>query len=155
MRAFRFSLQRVLDVRGLIEEQRRQAVFRAQAEVTACAQELEAIKAARRTAAAQGRPDGDSVDPGLQALGWQHRAVLYQRATALQAELARRQAALEEARSHLVAAVKERRVLERLKERRRLAHAREAARREQVLSDDLASQRAARTGRRDDGRQRG
>lgn len=143
MTAFRFSLQRVLDVKRIREEQRRQAVAQAQAAAEACAQELEEANEALLEAVAGGV--GAAFDPALLSLGWQHRTVLHARAVQLQEELAERHRVLAQVRSDLAAAVKERQALERLRERRRAAHEQDEARREQASLDDLAGARAVRT----------
>ncbi len=147
MRAFRFSLQRVLDVKRIVEEQRRHAVLQAQADVDACAHLLEQTEAARRAAAAGTGTGRGAVDPDMLSLGWQHRAALYGRRLALEAELAEKTRVLDRARVVLLGAVKERRALERVAEKRRAAHELAMARLDQVVLDDLAGTRAARARR--------
>ena len=142
MRAFRFSLQRVLDVKRIREEQRRQAVAQAQAEAEACAQQLEEANEALLEAVAGGV--GGAFDPVLRSLGWHHRTVLHDRAVQLQEQLAERNRVLAQVRSDLVVAVKERKALERLRERRRAVYEQEEARRAQASLDDLAGARALR-----------
>lgn len=142
MAAFRFSLQRVLDIKRIREEQRRHELAVARAEAAACARRLEESQTALRAAIVA---DTDSrVDPGLRSLSWHHRSVLQARTTELRTELARRRQAVQEASRDLRVAAQEVQVLERLKERRREACQREEARREQRALDDLAGARAAR-----------
>ncbi|HEY8497541.1 MAG TPA: hypothetical protein VIK98_11000 [Limnochordales bacterium] len=155
MRRFRFSLQRVLDVKRIVEEQRRLAVAQAQVAVAACARLLHQAEAERQSAMAADFTAGEVLDPAVQTVAWNHRTVLYDRTVNLQAELADRQRVLDQARAVLLNAVKERRALERVAEKRRAAHELAMARLEQKLLDDLAGTRAARGQVQADGQQRG
>jgi len=155
MRRFRLSLQRVLDVKRIVEEQRRLAVAQAQAAVAACARLLHQAEAERQSAMAANFAAGEALDPAVRTVAWNHRTVLYDRTVNLQAELAERQRVLDQARAVLLNAVKERRALERVAEKRRAAHELAMARLEQKVLDDLAGTRAARGQIQADGQQRG
>ncbi|OUM99494.1 MAG: flagellar export protein FliJ [Firmicutes bacterium ZCTH02-B6] len=155
MRPFHFSLQRVLDVKRIVEEQRRLAVSHAQAEVAVCAKHLQQTQAARQSAVADAAAHGETVDPAIRAMAWNQRTVLYDRTLSLQAELAERQRSLDQARGVLMNAMKERRALELVAEKRRAAHELAMARLEQKILDDLAGTRAARVQPQPGGPKRG
>ncbi|MBO8141917.1 MAG: flagellar export protein FliJ [Firmicutes bacterium] len=144
MRRWRFELQRVLDVRRIREEERRQQLARAQAEWTVVARRLDGVRAERHKAV-EAAVSG-AFDVSWRIVGWSQRARLFSRMRALEDELAERERDRDEVREQLVQAARERQVLERLAERRRAAFLLEEGRREQALLDDMV---AARLGRRE------
>lgn len=157
MRAFRFSLQRVLDVKLLLEEQQKQALAAARVETAAVEGRLDEARreralAVRQDGAAVARADGASrghrpefdsvpIDPWLRELGWRRREMLFQRVQLLTVELSERRRREEEARAKLVERLRDRRVLERLADKQRQEHFRDEARREQAVLDEAAMQR--------------
>ncbi len=142
MKKFRFSLQRVLDVKVLLEEQQQQALAAAWAVSESLASQLEETRSLRAAAV---REDGAAAaEPWLRELSWRRRERLLGRERQLADELseARRQEDAE--RELLVARHKERRVLERLAEKQRLEYDAELARKEQAVLDEAASVRRQR-----------
>src|SRR5690606_22644420 len=88
MRRFRFSLQRVLDGKRIVEEPRRLALAQARAAVAAWARLLHQAEAERQSAMAANFAAGEALDPAVRTVAWNHRTVLYDRTVNLQAELA-------------------------------------------------------------------
>lgn len=142
MKAFRFSLQRVLDVKTLLEDQQQQALAAARAETEAVAAMLDEARATRTAAM---REDAEGlVHPWLRDMAWRRRERLLGRVRQLSAELVEARQREEAERKLLVQRHKERRVLERLSEKQRLQFDLEQARREQAMLDEAAATRRKR-----------
>lgn len=143
MKAFRFSLQRVLDVKTLLEEQQQQTLAAARAEKEATAARLEAARTSRAAAV---KEDGAHahVHPWLRDMAWRRRERLLGRVRQLGAELDEARRREEAERELLVQRHKERRVLERLAEKQRMQHDLEQVRREQAILDEAAANRRRR-----------
>jgi flagellar FliJ protein len=138
VRPFRFRLDRLLALREKIEEERRAAFAKAQDAVRRALGELERTRAARELSAR----DLEDVDaPGAE--GRRHDLIVYTefldaRLRMLRDDVAARRKEEEEARAALLAAARDRKVLGRLRERRRIEHRRAVGRAEQRESDDWA-----------------
>ncbi len=140
MKAFRFSLQRVLDVKVLLEEQQQQTLAAARARTAAVSSQLED---ARNRRAAAVREDGahQDIDPWLRDLGWRRRTRLLRHVAQLASELEEAKRLEDEEREVLIVRHKERRVLERLAEKQRQVYEVERGRREQAVLDEAAARR--------------
>lgn len=143
MKSFRFSLQRVLDVRVLQEERQQRALAAARAKADAVDAELEEARS-RRAAAVKEDGSRPGVDPWLLELAWRRRTRLSGQVRKLADELSEARRIEDEERQALIVRHKERRVLERLAEKQRREHERERLRREQALLDEAAAQRRRR-----------
>ena len=137
MKPFRFRLDRLLALREKIEEERRSAFAKAQDAVRRALGDLERTRATRELSAR----DLEDVDaPG--AAGRRHELIVYTefldaRLRMLRDEVAALRKGEDAARVALLSAVRDRKILGRLRERRRLEHRRAAGRAEQRESDDL------------------
>lgn len=154
MPAFRFTLERVLDLRLDEEESKRRAL----AAIEARRRALEDSLRSRQAEIAAGRDEWRAglVGPvDAEALRHNARAALglVRRAQRAVLELAALEKALGRARTELVEAARARRALEILRERRLAAHLAEERRREQSALDEIGARiegavglRADRTG---------
>ncbi len=138
MRRFRFPLERLLERRERIEEERRAAFAEAQDAVRRHLAEIMKTRATRDVS----RERLEAVE-APQAARDRRGLVLYAdfleaRLHALHAELADRRRDEVAARAALLAATRDRKILARLRERRRLEHRRGARRAEQAASDEMA-----------------
>lgn len=140
MKKFRFSLQRVLDVKVLLEEQQRLALAGARAATEAAQTQLERVRVQRAAAV---REDGSDqfAEPWLRELSWRWRERLLARERQLAEELAQARRREEAERALLAARHKERLVLEKLAEKRRREYAVQLARWEQAVLDEAAAGR--------------
>lgn len=136
MRKFVFALEALLGVRARAEEQRRQTMLARQREVNAARAELKRLDAEYRAHADVLRGRHRSLDAGDLRLHYAHVEYLDRQITAQMRAVADRAAAFERARTELLVASKERKVVEKLKERRRDAHVAEELRVEQKDMDD-------------------
>ncbi|MFO7265224.1 MAG: hypothetical protein C0P62_003385 [Bacillota bacterium] len=143
MKKFRFSLQRVLDVKVLLEEQQQVALAEARA---AAEQAAAALARAREERAAAVAEDGAEqyAAPWLRDLAWRRRERLLARERRLAAELAEAREREEEERERLLARHKERLVLEKLADKRRAEYMVQLARWEQAVLDEAALTRRQR-----------
>ena len=138
--SFKFRLERVRSLRERTEERAREDLAR---ELThrlrgeAMLQEATMIAASARDAGlgATMRPGASGADL-LAAQAWIERSERNRREAAL--ELDRRDAEVSARRESLVAAARDREVLEQLKRRRRADHDREVARLDQINLDEVA-----------------
>jgi flagellar FliJ protein len=146
--SFRFRLERVRAVRERKEELAQQELARSisrlsstQEELRSAEAELEQARAEQRSAVSgQGTTDGRE----LQA----HQAFLEhieQRRTRRVSDLERREAEVADRNAELVTAAGEHEMLNRLKDRRKVEHEREAARLEGRVLDEMAGTRARRS----------
>lgn len=136
MRKFVFALEAVLGVRERAEEKRQQAMMTRQHELDAARSLLRWLDTEYRAHADVLRGRHRSLDASDLRLHYAHVEYLDRQITAQLRVVAERTAAFERARAELLAASKERKVVEKLKERRREAHAVEEMRLEQKDVDD-------------------
>ena len=143
-RKFVFTLQPVLEHRKRIEDQKQQThAVRKRAHQEAKA-ELDRLNDEFRSHARELREQHGSFDAEDLRLRYAHLQFLDRCIDAQIKVVAERQAALERARVDLVAASKNRKVVDKLKERRRTAHAVEELRIEQIELDDGNARREGR-----------
>jgi flagellar FliJ protein len=144
VRRFRFRLAQLLDLRERAEERRREELAAARDAVRATRGEIDATRLAQerahRALEAVDAPGAASRRRGLVL----YAEFLQARLAALEAELAARRRAEEQATAALLEAVRDRRVLVRLRDRRRVEHNRLESRAEQATLDDLAQRPARR-----------
>lgn len=145
MRKFVFALEAVLGVRERAEERRRQTLLARQRELEAARAEVKRLDAEYRAHADVLRGQHRNLDAGDLRLHYAHVEYLDRQITAQMRTVADRAAAFERARAELLTASKERKVVEKLKERRRDAHVAEELRAEQKDMDDGNARRYDRT----------
>lgn len=139
MRRFRFRLARLLDIRERVEEERRATLGAArEALARACAEHSRLER--ERTGVMVRLADVDR--PGASAA--RHDLLLYQKhleqcIVAAVGEIAARRREETEAIAALQSAVRDRKVLGQLRERRRQEHRKETDRLEQIESDESAA----------------
>jgi flagellar FliJ protein len=139
MKRFRFPLQRLLEHRERLEEERRAAFAEAQDAVRRILAEILRTRATRDAA----RDNLEAVDaPG--AADRRRGLVLYAdfldaRLGSLHTEVAARRRDEVAARAALLAATRDRKILERLRERRRAEHRRREGRAEQRATDEIGA----------------
>jgi flagellar FliJ protein len=138
MRRFRFPLERLLERRERIEEERRAAFAEAQDAVRRLLGEIMKTRAARDVSRERlevvDAPDAARDRRGLVL----YADFLEARLHALHDEVAARRRDEAAARAALLAATRDRKILARLRERRRLEHRRAAKRADQAATDEMA-----------------
>lgn len=145
MRPFKFSLQRVLDVRQVFEDRERQLLAAAVAETRRAADTLATAQRQLAAAVDADRTETSVVDPALRSIGWRRRAYLRRQVSESKAILAQATEQEREARARLVVRRRERRVMEMLAEKHRAEHNVQMRRAEQAVLDDLATMRHGKT----------
>ena len=144
---FAFNLQPVLDHRKRIEDERQQVVAIRRRAHEDAKRELERLNDEFRRYAAQLRDRHRALTAEELRLHYAHLQYL-DRAIGAQTRLvAERRAALDRARAELIAASKNRKVVDKLKERRRAAFVAEELRVEQIELDDGNARRHSRAAR--------
>ncbi len=138
--SFKFRLERVRSLRERAEERAREDLarqlthrLRGEAMLREATLAASSARAAGLDASTRGGASGAELRA---AQAWIERSEGARREAAL--ELDRRDAEVQARRAGLAAAAREREVIERLKRRRRAAHAREVARLDQVALDEVA-----------------
>jgi flagellar protein FliJ len=146
MKKFVFSLQPVLEHRQRIEDEKQQIVAQRRRAADEAEAELTRLNDEFRESTSRLR--GSHKDLGAEELRlhYAHLQFLDRTIVSQIQVVAERRVALERARTDLLHASKERKVVEKLKDRRKLAHAAEAARIEQNELDDGNARRHARAG---------
>lgn len=141
---FVFRLQPVLEHRQRIEDEKQQAVaIRRRAHVDA-KRELDRLNEEFRRFARELREGHRKLDVEELRMHYAHLQFLDRSIDAQIRIVAERQAALERARQDLISASKNRKVVAKLKERRRIAYVAEEFRIEQIELDDGNARRHAR-----------
>ena len=144
MKKFVFALQPVLEHRKRIEDEKKQAVaLRMQAHEEA-KRELERLDGEFRRVAHELRKRHGELEVEELRSRYAHLQFLDRTIDAQIHIVAERAAALERARRDLIAASKNRKVVDKLKERRRDAHVSEELRVEQIELDDGNARRHGR-----------
>lgn len=141
MRRFRFRFQRVLEVKGRMEEVRKAALGQAVGAFETERRELEHLRQLRGEQIRTPRPDGGQVvDLGMMRLLASYGARL-EREESQQGEQVRVVSALvDDKRQELLAATRERRVFEILRERAAAAHQHRVRRHERAQLDEVGAQ---------------
>jgi flagellar FliJ protein len=133
---FTFALQPVLEHRKRLEDQKQQAMAIRQRAWDEAKRELDRLNGDFRLHARELRERHREFDTEELRLRYAHLQFLDRTIDAQIRVLAERQAALERARRDLVAASKDRKVVDKLKERRKTAYVVEELRVEQIELDD-------------------
>ena len=135
--AFRFNLQKVLDYREQLEEEAKVQLAKAQAQVTEAEKRFEALKAAIKAAEEQAL--GKMMTPGERWLHDQYMKGLHAdiNEAALQLRMLRQLA--EEARKNLAARAIDRKLLDKLKEKKKFQHLKAEQKQEQNFNDEIAT----------------
>lgn len=145
MKPFRFRMERLLAHRERIEEERRAAFAKAQESVRRALADVERTRTARDLSL---RSLEVVEAPG--AASRRHDLILYTefleaRLRMLRDEVVTLRREEEKARGALLAAARDRKMLARLRERRRIEHRHQEGRAEQAALDDIAQRSAQRT----------
>lgn len=144
MKKFIFTLQPVLDQRQRVEEEKQQIVAQRRRSLDEAEAELQRLNADFRAHSERLRDAHRDLTADELRLHYAHLSFLDRTIVAQIQIVAERRVALDRARADLLAASKERKVVEKLKDRRREAHVAEAARLEQNALDDSNARRQAR-----------
>lgn len=139
MRKFRFRLQSLENIRGMELDALRQALASAQADLRRAEQELHDARAAldntyNEVAQMRLKQADSMLLLGLES----YAGVMRDQVLACAQQVARRKQELHEARQRLVAKHKEKKVLEKFRERQHLKHSLYFAREEQKEIDETA-----------------
>lgn len=137
MKPFRFTLQRVLDVKVLLEEQQQLALAAAERRLGAATEQLRKAEDERQAAVSRGNDADVGVDPLMRSLNWHGRLRLRARVRQQQEETEQRRSVRDEERNGLITRHQERRVLELLQQKQRNEHNREQLYAQQRFIDDL------------------
>lgn len=133
---FNFALQPVLDYRKRIEDQKQQTLAVRQRAWDEARRELDRLNDDFRSNSRELRDRHRGFDVEELRLRYAHLQFLDRTIDAQIKVLAERQVALDRARKDLIAASKNRKVVDKLKERRRSAYTAEELRVEQIELDD-------------------
>lgn len=133
---FNFALQPVLDYRKRIEDQKQQTLAVRQRAWDDARRELDRLNDQFRSNSRELRDRHREFDVEELRLRYAHLQFLDRTIDAQIKVLAERQVALDRARKDLIAASKNRKVVDKLKERRRSAYTAEELRVEQIELDD-------------------
>jgi flagellar FliJ protein len=145
MKRFVFALQPVLEQRERIEDEKQQTVAIRLRAVDEAEAELRRLNAVFRENADRLRDKHREIETEELRLTYAHLRFIDRSIVAQIQVLAERRLALDRARKDLQVASKERKAVEKLKERRKSAHETEAARVEQNELDDGNARRYGRT----------
>lgn len=139
MKRFKFTLQPVLEQRKRIEEQKQQVLAARQAELQAALGELAQLDAKYRRYATTLRDDHASLSSEELRAHYAHLEYLDRRIVMQHARITGFKAAVDRARAELAEAGKERKVIEKLRDKRLEEHrAAEAAYEQRELDDSNA-----------------
>jgi flagellar protein FliJ len=144
MKKFVFSLQPVLDQRRRVEDEKQQIVAQHRRSLDEAEAELKRLNTEFRASSDRLRSAHRELSAEDLRLHYAHLAFLDRTIVAQIQIVAERRVALDRVRADLLAASKERKVVEKLKDRRHEAHLAEAARQEQNALDDSNARRHAR-----------
>jgi flagellar FliJ protein len=145
MKRFRFALQPVLDQRQRIEDEKQMIVAAKRRSLDEAEAELQRLNEEFRENADVLRSRHSELDTEELRLTYAHLQFLDRCIVSQIKVVAERRVALDRARAELLEASKERKAVEKLKERRREAHDTEAARLEQNEIDDGNARRYGRS----------
>ena len=145
MKKFRFALQPVLAQRERVENDLKAALAARQRELDAAQAELDGFNARFRAHSEMLRGEHRTLAAEDLRLHYAHVAFLDRAIDAQLGVVAARRAEVDRARAAVLEASKDRKAVEKLKERRRDAHAEEERRVEQNDLDDANARRHSRT----------
>jgi len=146
VKKFRFGLQPVLEHRGRIEDERKAALAARQREFDAEAAELARLNAAYREQSDLLRGEHRTLGADELRMRYAHVEYLNRSIDAQMAVVDRYRAAVDRARAALLEASVDRKVVEKLKDRRRESHDEGARKVEQNELDDANARRHSRIG---------
>ncbi|MHB8147226.1 MAG: flagellar export protein FliJ [Vulcanimicrobiaceae bacterium] len=135
-RRFRFPLQPLLEHRGRIEDQKQQAVALRQIAHDEARRDLDRLDREFRESSSRLRTEHKRYDLEELRLHYAHIQFLDRAIVAQIRVVAERRTELDRSREELLAASKERKIVEKLKERRRATYVGEEVRMEQNELDD-------------------
>ncbi len=144
MKKFVFTLQPVLDQRQRVEDEKQQIVAQRQRSLDEAEGELKRLNTEFRQSSERLRNAHRDLNAEDLRLHYAHLSFLDRTIVAQIQIVAERRVALDRARADLLAASKERKVVEKLKDRRHEAYVAEASRIEQNALDDSNARRHAR-----------
>lgn len=147
MKKFVFTLQPVLDQRQRVEDEKQQIVAQRRRALDDAEAELNRLNQEFRSSSQRLRTEHQTLSAEDLRLHYAHLSFLDRTIVAQIAVVAERRLSLDRARADLLAASKERKVVEKLKDRRHEAYAAEAARLEQNALDDSNARRHGRIAR--------
>lgn len=147
MRRFGFRFQRILEIKERLEESAKIALGEVIAVLNREQDQLAALQQTRRSyrQASQRLPDAQ-LDSSLLGLNASYLQRLQREAEEQQEHIARVEVIVEDRRQKLLAATKDRRIYEILKERAWEAHHHEQQRQERILLDEAGNQLYVRRG---------
>ena len=145
MKKFHFTLQPVLQHRERVEDEKQQAVALKKRALDEADAELRRLNAEFRENADRLRESHREIETEELRLTYAHLQFLDRCIVSQIQIVAERRVVLERARKELQVASKERKVVDKLKERRKAAHQTEAARIEQNELDDGNARRYSRS----------
>ena len=138
---FTFKLEAVLEQRKHVERQRQREVAAAQQRVLSAQAEVDALAAVKRASAKDLR--SGSLTPATLAAHQRFAAATRQKGATLRHSLADAKRDLAAAQHALIEAAKQRKVMEKLREREQSRWLEQERRREQVEADEIAAARRA------------
>ena len=144
MKKFAFALQPVLEHRERIEDEKQQTLAVRQRAVDEAERELKRLNDEFRTNTAELRTKHKDLDADELRLYYAHLQFIDRCIVAQIRVVAERRVELDRARTDLLVASKDRKVVEKLKDRRREAHELEEMRVEQNELDDTNARRYSR-----------
>jgi len=144
MKKFAFALQPVLEHRERIEDEKQQVVAMRQRAVDEAERDLRRLDDEFRTNSTELRTKHKDLDADELRLFYAHLQYIDRCIVAQIRVVAERRVELDRARTDLLAASKDRKVVEKLKDRRREAHVLEEMRLEQNELDDTNARRYSR-----------
>ncbi len=145
MKRFKFSLEPVLEHRKRIEDEKQQVVASRLRDLTEAESELKRLNAEFKENSDRLRSAHRGLDAESLRRHYAHGQFLDRCIVAQISVVAERRVSLERARADLLGATKERKVVDKLKEHRYLAHRAEESRIEQNELDDGNARRYGRT----------
>lgn len=144
-KSFRFALQPVLEHRKRIEEERQRELATAQNALNAAVGELHTLNEQFRATSTTLREDHNAFDVEQLRLHYAHLEFLDRAISIAQALVSQRNLEVEAVRLRLLEAAKEKKALEKLKGRRKEAHALVQRQYEQNEMDDSNARRYGRS----------
>jgi flagellar FliJ protein len=145
MKRFRFPLQPLLDHRQRIEDEKQQILARKRTALDEAERELKRLTEAFRLGSQSLRVRHAHFDSEELRLHYAHLQFIDRCVVAQIHVVAERRVAMDRARAELLVASKDRKVVEKLRARRREAHAVQATRADQIELDDANARQHARS----------
>ena len=138
MRGFTFKLQAVLEQRRLAERLCQRDVATAQRRLLQVQAEIDALGAVKRTSAAELRTPAQPLSVALLAAHQRFVLAMRQKVVALNRQMSDARRDLDAAQSQLIEAAKQRKVMERLREKEEARWAESQRRKDLIEADEVA-----------------